>query len=383
MADRRRGSLDGRRPAGTVNRRVFILTTEPPARPGGLEHFVRELTTGLESKGYSVEVFHRGNALPPWLNSTSGSLKSKIATTLVGYFVGRWAQRRLGEDVTAVISNSDVGYYPLRSLSPVLKQIHFFHGTYRGQAEAISDSITLPGYLYLKWWSSMVLERFSGRGKLVLCNSDQTREEVARYFGLNGTTVWLQLDIAHFFPRDQAECRRKLGLPVDRPLGLFVGSTHPQKGFSVVTQVAKALPQVHWVFALRGQPPRDLQVPGRHLFRDAPKDQLPLLYGAADFTICPSRYEPFGYVVAEALACGRPVIASPGGASKLFLREAPLNRLLISNPDAVSDFISAVREVLRDPQGYRQAVVERVHPELEQIMGSEHWWQRFWEITGL
>jgi len=28
-------------------------------------------------------------------------------------------------------------------------------------------------------------------------------------------------------------------------------------------------------------------------------------------------------------------------------------------------------------------VVERVHPELEQIMGSEHWWQRFWEITGL
>jgi glycosyltransferase involved in cell wall biosynthesis len=229
----------------------------------------------------------------------------------------------------------------------------------------------------------MVLERLSGRGKLVLCNSDQTREEVARYFGLNGTTVWLPLDIAHFFPRDQTECRRKLDLPLDRPLGLFVGSTHPQKGLSVVKQVAKALPQVLWVFALRGQPLNDLEVPGLHLFRDAPKDQLSVLYSAADFTLCPSRYEPFGYVVAEALACGRPVIASPGGASRLFLRESPLNRLLISNPEAVNDFVSAVQEVLRDPQRYQQAVLERVHPVLEQIMGSEHWWQRFWEITGL
>jgi glycosyltransferase involved in cell wall biosynthesis len=366
-----------------MNRRVFILTTEPPVRPGGLEHFVRELTTGLESKGYSVEVFHRENSLPRWLISASGRFKSKIAANLVGYFVGRCAQRCLGADVTAVISNSDVGYYPLRVPSPDLKQIHFFHGTYRGQAEAIRHFISRAGYLYLKWWSSMVLERFSGRGKLVLCNSDQTREEVAQYFGLNSTTVWLPLDIAQFLPRDQTECRLKLGLPLNRPLGLFVGSTHPQKGFSTVRQVAKALPQLHWVFALRGRPPGDLQIPGLQLFRDAPKDLLSILYSAADFTLCPSRYEPFGYVVAEALACGSPVVASPGGASTLFLREAPLNRLLISNPEAVSDFISAVHEVLRESQRYRRAVLECVHPKLEQIVGSEHWWKRFWQITGL
>ncbi len=105
-----------------MNRRVFILTTETPARPGGQEHFVRELTTGLESKGYSVEVFHRENTLPAWLNSRSSPFKSKVGANLVGYFVGQSAQRRLGEDVAAVISNSDVGYYPLRSLSPAVKR---------------------------------------------------------------------------------------------------------------------------------------------------------------------------------------------------------------------------------------------------------------------
>jgi hypothetical protein len=41
----------------------------------------------------------------------------------------------------------------------------------------------------MKWWDSMVLERTSCRGKLALCNSEQTREEVERFFGYDATTV--------------------------------------------------------------------------------------------------------------------------------------------------------------------------------------------------
>jgi glycosyltransferase involved in cell wall biosynthesis len=367
-----------------MRNRVFILTTESPHRPGGQEHLVCELMNGLEKRGYLVEVLHRENALPAWLNSGSGRFKKKIAASLLGYFVGRLAQARLGEDVAAVISNSDVGYYRLRPVPLAVKRIHFYHGTYRGQAEAIRPLITRVGYLYLKWWSSMVLERFSGHRKLILCNSDQTRMEVSRYFGLSGTTVWYPLDTTHFRPRDQTECRRSLDLPVGGPLGLFVGSTEPVKGFPMVTRIARILPQVRWIFALRGQQPGDLkEISDLQVIRDAPKAQLPLLYGAADFTLCTSRCESFGYVVAEALACGTPVIASLGGASRLFLRDAPLNRLLISDPEALVDFITAVQEVLQEPQRYRRAVLERVRPQLEQIMGSDQWWQRFREITGL
>jgi glycosyltransferase involved in cell wall biosynthesis len=37
---------------------------------------------------------------------------------------------------------------------------------------------------------------------------------------------------------------------------------------------------------------------------------MPLLYNVSDFTVVPSLVEGFGLVVAESLACGKPVIGS-------------------------------------------------------------------------
>jgi glycosyltransferase involved in cell wall biosynthesis len=46
-----------------------------------------------------------------------------------------------------------------------------------------------------------------------------------------------------------------------------------------------------------------------------PDSQLPLMYAACDAFVLPSAaLECFGLIVIEALACGRPVIASPVGA---------------------------------------------------------------------
>ena len=368
-----------------MSRRVFILTTEPPDQfGGGQEHLVRELVKGLQARSYNVEVFHRENSLPRWLDARSGRFWRKIAGSVVGYFVGRQALKRLGNDVVAVISNSDVGYCGLKTASPRLKQIHFYHGTYRGQAEAIRPFITLFGYLYLKWWNSMVLEHFSGRGKLVLCNSDQTRGEVERFFGLKGATVWLPLDTAHFRPLDPLDCRRRMGLPEKGTIGFFVGNTSPMKNLSLVAALLEALPEVQWVLALRGNVPRNLlDRQGVRVFPDATYEELPLLYSSADFALCPSHYEPFGYVVAEALACGTPVIASPGGASRLLLRQPPLDRLLIPDPDAVQSFRRAILEVLADADGFRKIVTEQVRPKLEDLMAPVSWWARFVRAAGL
>ena len=38
--------------------------------------------------------------------------------------------------------------------------------------------------------------------------------------------------------------------------------------------------------------------------------RLPLYYSAADVLVVPSRYESFGLVALEALACGTPVVAT-------------------------------------------------------------------------
>jgi glycosyltransferase involved in cell wall biosynthesis len=114
-----------------------------------------------------------------------------------------------------------------------------------------------------------------------------------------------------------------------------------------------------------------------------PNEKIPLLYSAADFALSPSRYDAFPYAVCEALACGSPVIASPSGASTLFLKEPPLNRFLVSSADATREFLEAAREVLRDPALYRKAVIENIRPRIEEIMSPANWWRRFLEVTGL
>ena len=49
-------------------------------------------------------------------------------------------------------------------------------------------------------------------------------------------------------------------------------------------------------------------------FEDAvPRERLPIYYGAADAVVVPSYYESFGLVAVEAMASGRPVIASRVG----------------------------------------------------------------------
>jgi glycosyltransferase involved in cell wall biosynthesis len=365
-----------------VKREIFILTTEPPEMLGGLETFIREQISGLSEHGYTVRVFQRENSGGASFLRFVKKISPFIADILVGLLIGRAAQRAMHTRVAAVISHSVIGWYPLR-LPSGCKNVHFHHGTYRGYAEVNRAQISLLGYWRMKWWDSMILERLSGRGKIVLCNSEQTAEEVLRFFGCESHVVAL-IASPQFVPLDQTASRRALGLPAKAHVGVFVGSLHPLKNFGVVRALIQALPEVHWLVVLRGEPPKEpFTAPNVHIIQDLPPTSLPAIYAAGDFSLCPSIYESFGYVVAEALACGTPVIAAPGGASSLFLSEPPLRRLLVPRARDTEAFLAAVQEVLARPAFYRQHVLQRARPKVEQWMSPKNWWRRFFEFTGL
>jgi glycosyltransferase involved in cell wall biosynthesis len=92
-----------------------------------------------------------------------------------------------------------------------------------------------------------------------------------------------------------------------------VGRLVPRKGFEVLLQAyaAAQLPRARLVIVGDGSERRSLERRARGNvtftgFRHDVKD----LYQAFDLFVCPSRYEPFGRVIAEALDAGVPVIAS-------------------------------------------------------------------------
>lgn len=365
-----------------MKKEILILTTEPPEILGGMEAFIRQQILGFEERGYAVRVLHRGNCGHLTLLELAQRVSRPLAEAFLGWIIGRAAQRAMHEDVVAVISHGLVGWYSLRPPAGC-KQIHFYHGTYRAYAEIMRSHISLLGYWRMKWWDTMLLTRLSGRGKMVFCNSDQVAEEVRRFFGYESHVVSL-IGTGQMAPLDRAECRRALDLPTDALVGAFVGSLHPMKNFSMVCAVIQEFPHVHWVIALRGNlPDQPLPSSNTHLIRDAPREMIPRIFSAADFSLCPSTYEPFGYVVPEALSCGTPVIAAPGGSSSLFLSHPPLDGLLVSDANDVKAFLAAVSEVLSRPAFYRQLVLEHGRPRVEQWMAPANWWRRFSEATGL
>jgi D-inositol-3-phosphate glycosyltransferase len=59
-----------------------------------------------------------------------------------------------------------------------------------------------------------------------------------------------------------------------------------------------------------------------------PQERLPLYYHATDLLVVASRYESFGLVAVEALACGTPVVAAHVGGLPSIIRDGE-NGLLI------------------------------------------------------
>ncbi len=361
---------------------IFILTTGPIERLGGMERFLQYVASGFQERGYGVRVFHSENTGPErWRHpNPSNKLEWLLASALHGFYIGRAARRALHPGVRLVLSNSTVGWYPLGS---GVKRAQFFHGTYRGQAEAIRPFIKYQGYLKLKWWDSMLLERLSGKNKIALCCSEPIRGEIRHYFGYDAHVMWYPIDLNHFRRLDAQDCRRQLGIE-SKTVGLYVGSSHPMKGLEVVEHIARNFPELIMLVAVRGPLPDGVRrLPNVRVFQDATYGLLPRLYNAADFSMCPSRYDPFPFVVAEALACGTPVVASPHGASLTFYNDAALKPLLTASTDDLAGFEHAVRQVLSDPQGWRDQIHVRVRPRLEEMMAPENWWRRFQRVVGI
>lgn len=114
-------------------------------------------------------------------------------------------------------------------------------------------------------------------------------------------------------------------LHLARPYLLSVGTLEPRKNFAFLVEVFERLPDYRGDLVLAGrrgwsyQPLLDriARSPRRdhvRLIEDLTEGDLPALYGGADLFLLASLYEGFGFTPLEAMACGTPVLVSPGGS---------------------------------------------------------------------
>lgn len=185
------------------------------------------------------------------------------------------------------------------------------------------------------------------------------------------------VDLERFHPIDKTEAKREVGIPCGDKNIMFAGRIEPLKGIDTLIQamalIRQRYPQVieNTCVAIIGGDPwsdnpdaemerlqalrQDLNIHDFVLFLGA-KDQdvLPNYYAAAEMVVMPSHYESFGMVALEAMAMGRPVIASEvGGLAYL-----------------IQDGITGYHVPSRDPEALAERIFELLtNPGCREDMG--------------
>jgi glycogen(starch) synthase len=185
-----------------------------------------------------------------------------------------------------------------------------------------------------------------------LFNSDSTRLASQAVWPLGSTAVAHPgIDVGLFRAAPERSWSWRL---------LYVGRLDPRKG---VDTALEALPLLPGEAALTLQGSGDpgyvaelrrrvaaLGLDGRVRFAAEPRERLPDLYADHDALLFPVRWEePWGLVPLEAMAVGRPVVATGTGGSAEYLRDGE-NCLLFEPRDSAEALAGAVRRLASDPR---------------------------------
>jgi glycosyltransferase involved in cell wall biosynthesis len=187
------------------------------------------------------------------------------------------------------------------------------------------------------------------------------------------------VDLERFAPVDSEAARAELGWRPEGTAFVCVGSLSERKNVLRLSRAFERHGEGEIAFvgdgplrgALEGR--RGIRLAGRVAHREVPR-----WLQAADVVCQPSLVEPFGLVTLEALACGRPVVATSVGGPSEFV---PPGAGVLADPeddDALVAALGAAAALPRPNEAGRAAAarhdvrlqVERVEALLERAAGT-------------
>ena len=140
--------------------------------------------------------------------------------------------------------------------------------------------------------------------------------------------------------------RRELGL-ADRRVVLFVGRKEPGKRWDVAVEAVERLRDPSVVLLLVGRDTDRRPLGSRRVVhvQSLPHEGLAGAYAAADVLLHPGEHESFGFVVLEAWAAGKPVVASRTCGAVASVVRDNVDGLLCSRAE---EYAAALRRLLSD-----------------------------------
>jgi len=254
--------------------------------------------------------------------------------------------------------------------------VHFVHNSWlRSPFNLSTQNRSLRG-TYQRFYTALNANwerKAFDRAKVVVAVSEKVAQELVA-IGVPRDRIRVILngiDLQEFAPG--IVDRQKWGLPEEVPLALFAGDIRtPRKNLDTVLHSLVQVPQLHLavVGGTAGSPypelARSLKLENRVHFLGFRQD-VPDLMKSADFLVFPSRYEPFGLVVLEAMATGIPVItAATTGAAQLV---TPDCGIVLPDSDDTQALAEALNQLVKCDRQQRQQM-----GQVARTIAEQHSW---------
>ena len=296
---------------------------------GGAERFVERALGALVREGAEVTLITRS-----WEGAPQEGFRQKICDPGYSRVLGGRAARDRSFTACAQQEITDGGYDIVQAHERIPGCMIFragdgVHAAWldhrtRGQSAFARMIARLsPFHRYILKQEAAMLT--SPALKAVICNSVLVRKEMQRYYDVpENKLVVIEngVDLESFHPRLATEWRERqrqtLGITVDTPVFLYVGSGFERKGVPQLLAAIARMRSQQAQLVIVGQDrhqavferqAKTLGLGKRVIFAGPQKDVRPY-YGMADAFVLPTRYDPMPNAALEAMACGLPIITS-------------------------------------------------------------------------
>ena len=246
-----------------------------------------------------------------------------------------------------------------------------------------------PGNRDLSWQTWHAKERAYGKGRIAFVGCSNWLTDLARQSpllrGCRVESIPNALDATLFSPASRTEARRRLGLPENGKLILFVAAkvTNPYKGISYLRDAIGSLCATYPVLK------ESLSVVAVGQEADRLKDTFPTpvhavnyvadpgtmadYYRAADVLAMPTLQDNLPNTVAEAMACGTPVVAFEIGGLPQMIDHGENGRLAqyMSTESLATNLFSVLTD--SQPERFAEAARRKAVKEYsEQVVANRY-----------
>ena len=302
--------------------RVALDTQLAVGTATGIGVYQRDLARALIAAGTDVRAL-QWPALDPWRFDRRVLWDQVVLPVLAA---------RSGADVLHAAS----GTLPLACTLPTVVTVHDM-AWLRVQAHTRA---------YARAYFGTLMKRLYRGAAAVITDSAFARDEFLELAGSRG-------DVHVVYPGVDERFTAIVRRPRARPLALVVGTVERRKN---LVRAIETLAEVDGLDLVAVGPPTPYldEVRARiaalglgervTLLGYVGRAEIDALYAKATLALVPSRYEGFGYALAEALCAGLPVVAARSSS----LVEVADGAVPLADPDDAAGWIDAVRAILAD-----------------------------------